>query len=165
MLTAQCMQFTVPYDLKKERNRLFFNLKIKVYLRKSASVNFLILRVCKMFSILFFSKVFSILLKLYVPAFSINASHLSASLTLTIRCSGAYKFEKNIACIQEKNTVKNILDKTQSATLVQISTMIDQLASCQFSPALYQSGNAINVENGKVTLLGCLLLMRRNEKR
>jgi hypothetical protein len=30
---------------------------------------------------------------------------------------------------------------------------------------LYQSGNAINVENGKVTLLGCLLLMRRNEKR
>ena len=32
-----------------------------------------------------------------IPAFSMKLSHFSASFTLTIRCSGAYKFEKEIA--------------------------------------------------------------------
>lgn len=32
-----------------------------------------------------------------LPAFSMKPSHFSASLTLTIRCSGAYKFEKETA--------------------------------------------------------------------
>jgi hypothetical protein len=37
-----------------------------------------------------------------LPAFSMNSSHCSACLTLMIRCSGAYKFENDMACKRDK---------------------------------------------------------------
>ena len=41
------------------------------------------------------------------PAFSMKLSHFSASFTLMIRCSGAYKFEKDIAWKGQFDVIPN----------------------------------------------------------